>query len=100
MTGENELVYRGGMFFFSLAAMILVAVVVHPGADWGDWLDNSIFRWIGKRSYGIYLYQYPVMVFYESKIQNIAAHPVLHGLIEIVIILAISELSYRFWKFR
>ena len=36
------------------------------------------------------------MVFYESKIQNIAAHPVLHGLIEIVIILAISELSYRF----
>lgn len=96
MTGENELVYRGGMFFFSLAAMILVAVVVHPGADWGDWLDNSIFRWIGKRSYGIYLYQYPVMVFYESKIQNIAAHPVLHGLIEIVIILAISELSYRF----
>lgn len=96
MTGENELVYRGGMFFFSLAAMILVAVVVHPGADWGDWLDNSIFRWIGKRSYGIYLYQYPVMVFYESKIQNIASHPVLHGLIEIVIILAISELSYRF----
>ena len=96
MTGENELVYRGGMFFFSLAAMILVAVVVHPGADWGDWLDNSIFRWIGKRSYGIYLYQYPVMVFYESKIQNIAAHPVMHGLIEIVIILAISELSYRF----
>lgn len=96
MTGENELVYRGGMFFFSLAAMILVAVVVHPGSDWGGWLDNLIFRWIGKRSYGIYLYQYPVMVFYESKIQNIASHPVMHGLIEIVIILAISELSYRF----
>lgn len=96
MTGENELVYRGGMFFFSLASMILTAVVVHPGADWGRWLDNPVFRYVGSRSYGIYLYQYPVMIFYEAKVRNIAAHPVLHGVIEVAIIMVISELSYRF----
>ena len=33
MTGESALVYRGGMFFFSVLSMILVAVVAHPGAD-------------------------------------------------------------------
>ncbi len=64
MTGESALVYRGGMFFFSVLSMILVAVVAHPGADLNRLLTNPLFTWIGKRSYGIYLYQYPVLVFF------------------------------------
>ncbi|SEM40355.1 peptidoglycan-N-acetylmuramate O-acetyltransferase [Ligilactobacillus sp. WC1T17] len=96
MIGQNGLVYRGGMFFLTLAAVILVATVVHPGADMNAIFTNPLFHWIGTRSYGIYLYQYPVMIFYENKVHSIGDHPVLNGLIEVTIILVISELSYRY----
>lgn len=95
MTGESALVYRGGMFFFSVLSMILVAVVAHPGADMNRLLTNRLFTWIGKRSYGIYLYQYPVLVFFESKI-NVADHSFLYALIEVALILVLSDFSYRF----
>lgn len=89
-------VYYGGMFIVSIFATILVAVTAHPGADMNKWLTNPVFSWIGKRSYGIYLYQFPVMIFYEAKISNLSDHIWLHSLIEMALILGISELSYRF----
>ncbi|EOA08137.1 dipeptidase A [Pediococcus acidilactici D3] len=76
-------------------SMILVAVVAHPGADINRLLTNPLFTWIGKRSYGIYLYQYPVLVFFEDKV-NVADHPFLYGVIEVALILVISDLSYRY----
>ncbi|MEI5989250.1 hypothetical protein A5881_000738 [Enterococcus termitis] len=89
-------VYYGGMFIVSIFATLLVAVTAHPGADLNRWLTNPVFSWFGKRSYGIYLYQFPVMIFYEAKITNLSDHVLLHSLIEIALILGISELSYRF----
>lgn len=89
-------VYYGGMLLVSLLCTILVAVTAHPGASLNCWLTNPLFSYIGKRSYGIYLYQFPVMIFYEAKIGNVGENVLLHTLIEIVLILLISELSYRF----
>lgn len=89
-------VYYGGMLLISLLCTILVAVTAHPGASLNRWLTNPLFSYIGKRSYGIYLYQFPVMIFYEAKIGNVGENVLLHTLIEIVLILLISELSYRF----
>lgn len=89
-------VYYGGMFIVSIFATLLVAVTAHPGADVNHWLTNPVFTWIGKRSYGIYLYQFPIMIFYEAKIKNLSDHILLHSLIEIALILGVSEISYRF----
>lgn len=89
-------IYYGGFFLVSLLCMVLVAVTAHPGASLNRWLTNPVFSWIGKRSYGIYLYQFPVMIFYEAKVSGIADHVLLHTVIEITLILLISELSYRF----
>ena len=89
-------VYYGGMLLVSLLCTILVAVTAHPGASLNRWLTNPLFSYIGKRSYGIYLYQFPVMIFYEAQIGNVGENVLLHTLIEIVLILLISELSYRF----
>ncbi|MHC9532794.1 acyltransferase family protein [Dellaglioa sp. L3N] len=96
MSDQSSLVYRGGMFFFSVLVVIFVATVAHPGNDMNRVMTNPLFTWIGKRSYGIYLYQFPIMVFYESKIQSIGAHPWLNALVEIAMILVVSDLSYRF----
>lgn len=89
-------VYYGGMFLVTVFCVILVAVTAHPGASLNKWLTNPVFTWIGKRSYGIYLYHFPVMIFYEEKVQDIADYVFIHIWIEIVLILLISELSYRY----
>ncbi|GEA76132.1 acyltransferase [Latilactobacillus sakei] len=96
MNAESAFVYRGGLFIFSLLICVLVAVVAHPGSDWNRLLTNPVFNWLGKRSYGIYLYQFPVMIFFEGVFKNVAAHPVLYPVIEVAIIFGLTELSYRF----
>lgn len=96
LSDHYTFVYYGGMFILSVFSALLVAVTAHPGVDMNKWLTNPVFTWIGKRSYGIYLYQFPVMIFYEAKIKNLSDHVLLHSLIEVALILGISELSYRF----
>ena len=94
LPGQSSWTYRGGMFFYSLIGMILIATVVHPGSHMNRWLTNPFFTWIGQLSYGIYVYQLPVMVFYE-RVVEIGRHPVINALVECLLILAISEFSYR-----
>lgn len=94
LPGQSSWTYRGGMFFYSLIGMILIATVVHPGSNMNRWLTSPFFTWIGQRSYGIYVYQLPVMVFYE-RVVEIGRHPVINALVECLLILAISEFSYR-----
>lgn len=94
MSGMAASTYRGGMFLMSFIGMLLLATIVHPGAQMNAWLTNPLFAWLGRRSYGIYVYQFPVMVFYEQRVQ-IGNHPYINAIIEVIIILLISDISYR-----
>lgn len=96
MSGQSTFTYHGGMFFFTLLSAILVATVAHPAGFMDRLFTNPVFDWVGARSYGIYLYQFPVMIFYEAKVTNIAAHPVFNALMETFLILVVSDLSYRY----
>lgn len=58
----DSFLYQGGMFLFSLAAAVLVAVLAHPAASISRLLSWKPLLWIGVRSYGIYLWHYPVMI--------------------------------------
>ncbi|MCH4008339.1 acyltransferase family protein [Companilactobacillus sp.] len=93
---SSPFLYRGGMFIFSVVTCIFIAVVAHPSAIWDKILSNKLFHYIGARSYGLYLYQFPVMIFFEAKFKNIADHPVLYPVIEVILIFLITEFSYRF----
>jgi peptidoglycan/LPS O-acetylase OafA/YrhL len=96
MSGESSFTYRGGMFLFTLLSGVLVATVAHPASHMNRLLTNPVFTYIGQRSYGIYLYQFPVMIFYESRVQNIGDHPLVNSVIEVALIMVFTELSYRF----
>ncbi|WP_367295590.1 acyltransferase family protein [Levilactobacillus yonginensis] len=95
MNGQAASTYRGGMFWFTVLAGVLVATVAHPGSDMNRLLSTPVFSYVGKRSYGIYLYQFPVMIFYEAKV-NIGNHPLFNALVEVALIMLVTELSYRF----
>ncbi|WP_224428891.1 acyltransferase family protein [Pediococcus acidilactici] len=96
MPGTSAWPYYGGIFIFSVLSVLMIAIIAHPAFIWNRALTSPVFKWLGSRSYGIYMYQLPVMVFYEQKVTNIAAHPVLNTIAPLVIILVLSELSYRF----
>ena len=96
MSGQSDFTYRGGMLLFTILSTVLVATVAHPASHLNRVLTNPLFKYVGQRSYGIYLYQFPVMIFYETKVKNIGDHLLLNSLIEVALILIVTELSYRF----
>lgn len=91
---NTALVYQGGMFLFSIACTVLLWSVIQFERI-NQTLTNPLFKWIGLRSYDIYLWQFPVMIVYEELLRLDGSHKWLHFVIQLLIILGLSELSYR-----
>ncbi len=90
----DPFLYQGGMVILSLLTAILIAVLVHPASKLNIAMGGKIFRWIGTRSYGIYLWQYPILVLSTPAIQA-GEMELSRVVLQITAILLLSELSYR-----
>jgi len=58
----SAVMFRGGMELLSLCTALVIAAGVTPGTLTARALGIGPLRWLGVRSYGIYLWHYPVIV--------------------------------------
>jgi hypothetical protein len=74
--------------------VLVLMPLTHPACRLGTWLGVRPLRWVGVRSYGIYLWQTPVIVLTSP----VGKHPegLLTKALQVAAILAISALSWRF----
>lgn len=91
----NEFLYRGGFLVLSILTAILVVVAAHPGLKFGQRLGNPVLKWFGDRSYGIYLWHWPIFVLMRSGIDIQWPDPIAF-VVKIAIVLVIADMSYRF----
>lgn len=94
-TTGYDLLFRGGFFLVGLSSVAVIAAAVHPTATMTrHLLGNRLMTYVGQRSYGLYLYHWPVFQMYR-RFAGKGLTPyefVLLGLLS----LAITELSYRY----
>ena len=88
-------VFRGGFLLVDVATLLVIAAVVHPRSDLGPILGCTPLRWIGLRSYSLYLWHYPIFC-----ITRPGLDVPLHGWPDLALRLGLSfgaaELSYRY----
>ena len=59
---DSTWLYRGGFLVVSAASAAIVALACHPAISFGRLLATQPMRYIGERSYGLYLYHWPIFV--------------------------------------
>ncbi|HEY7421381.1 MAG TPA: acyltransferase family protein [Gaiellaceae bacterium] len=93
MQDFNPTLYHGGDLAAAFCFVVLVGAVAHPATGIGEALGVAPLRWVGERSYGIYLWHWPIIVL----VAGVNARPspgVVVG--EAALVLAAAALSYKF----
>jgi peptidoglycan/LPS O-acetylase OafA/YrhL len=92
--GANPWVFRGGFLVCAVATLMMIAGVTHHRAATSRVLSVPVLLWIGTRSYGLYLYHWPI---YQI-MRGVAGVPLSLAQFVVAMVLTgvVTELSYRF----
>jgi peptidoglycan/LPS O-acetylase OafA/YrhL len=87
--------YRGGFLGLALIVATLIAAASHPGVGLGKAMGTQPWRYIGQRSYGLYLWHWPVFMATRPGLDlPLDGVPLL--ILRLGLTVGIAELSFRF----
>ena len=93
--GYTAFQYRGGTLLCSILTLMVIAACVQPQGMVARALAAKPLVWIGKRSYSIYLWHYPLLLL-MNPVANINDTPWWHYILQVLLVVAAAECSYRF----
>ncbi|MGE7873877.1 acyltransferase family protein [Bacillus paramycoides] len=91
----DPFLYKGGMVLLSIATALLVANLAHPASRIAQFLRFKPLRWIGIRSYGIYLWHYPILTLTTPKV-NAGDFSPIRAILQFLLILMIAQISWKY----
>ena len=94
VTEFSSFLYRGGFAVLGLGSVLAVAALAHPASRLGPIVGCKPMRWIGERSYGIYLWTLPIIVLTSP--QGAYGPDPLRAVLQVAAIIGVAELSWRY----
>ena len=93
-TRFNPWLFRGGFLLAGICTLLLISATTHRRSWVAKALGNPLLRWVGTRSYGLYLFHWPI---YQI-IRKEAGVTLNWGqfAVAMVITVPLTEVSYRF----
>ncbi len=95
MNEYDASLYRGGFLGLSILTAIVIAVLAHPASLLAKAMGLRPLKWIGVRSYSLYIWHYPVIILTNPSNQAVTPGPLLIAF-QIAASFALAALSYKF----
>lgn len=92
---DSSWLYRGGFFIVSVLTAVIIALASHPAIGFGRLLAIQPMRYIGERSYGLYLYHWPIFVVTRPGI-DLPFDGAPAWILRMALTFGVAELSYRY----
>lgn len=99
MRDDAAFTYRGGLAIVAVLTCVAILAAIQPGSALARTLDSRPLAWIGERSYGLYLWHWPVVLLTAATAADLAHSPggrwAIGGIALVVTVIA-AQLSYVF----
>lgn len=96
VSASHYWIYAGGLYLIAAITTLLIAASVHPTTFFATkLLGNPLFVFIGKRSYSLYLWHYPIITLSNTYFIQ-GQVPFYMIIIQVVLTFVMAEVSYRF----
>lgn len=87
--------YRGGFASVALATLFLIHSAAQHGSLVNVIFDSRVLAWLGKRSYSLYLWHWPVFVFLRPG-EELPDNLVIATLVRLCVTIILAHFSYEF----
>ena len=99
LTIDGAATYRGGLVVAVLLTLAVIVAADRRGSRLAGFLDAPLPRWVGERSYGLYLWHWPVLVLLGARLPELDRGSLgdtwLLGLIVLTGSVLLAAASYR-----
>lgn len=93
---DGLFMWKGGMALFDLASLVLVLALAYASCPLVRLLETGPVRWLGKISYGLYLWQLPVIWMFKR--HGLSLDWRLRLLLVPTVVIGLSALTWRYFE--